>query len=304
MPGLERNMVTLPHRLALHGASPGFAVTVLPASPYRVSYLPAHHLIGFTFERQRGVDAFGGARHRPFDAEPWRLAFTPAGCDVFSASDRGGEYLVLSVAPETFNRLAPGIATGQLQQFTNVADPLFTPLATALRRAIMLGPATPPLTIETLAAAAVERVSALLDAGTHRAQPERRMPFRRLKRILDHFEARLAEDIRLADLAGDVGLSEAYLARTFRAVTGITLHTALLERRIARARSLIEAALRRGARASLAEVAAASGFSSHAHMTTAFRRVLGVTPSEWMRMTVSRLPLRPDDRSTATGHCS
>lgn len=293
-------MATLPHRSALHGEGPGFALTVLPASPYEVSYLPAHHVIGFTFERQRGVDAFGGTRRRPFDAEPWRLAFTPAGCDVFSASDRGGEYLVLSVAPKTFARLAPGIATGRLRQFTNMADPLFTPLATGLRRATALGAAAPPLAMETLVATAVERVSVLLGADTHRARSERRMTSRRLNRILDHFEARLAEDIRLADLASDCGLSESYLARAFRAATGTTLHAALVERRIARARSLIEAASRRGAPASLAEVAATTGFSSHAHMTTAFRRVLGITPSEWMRMFVSPSRHGPTDHSTAS----
>jgi AraC family transcriptional regulator len=300
MSGRKRNTATVPHRSALRSEGPGFAVTVLPAAPYEVSYVPAHHVIGFTFERQRGVDAFGGARRRPFDAEPWRLAFTPAGCDVFSTSDRGGEYLVLSVAPETFARLAPGIATGRLQQFTNVADPLFTPLAIGLRRATMLGAPTPALAMETLAFAAVERVSLLLDAGTRRAKPERRMTSRRLKRILDHFEARLAEDIRLADLASNSGLSESYLARTFRAATGTTLHAALVERRIARARSLIEAASCRGVPASLAEVAAATGFSSHAHMTTAFRRVLGITPSEWMRAFVSPSPLGPTDHSAAS----
>jgi AraC family transcriptional regulator len=287
MLGAERDTVTLPHRPILHSEGPGYAVTVLPASRYNVSYVPAHHVIGFAFERQRGVDAFGGARRRPFDAEPWRVAFTPAGCDVFSASDRGGEYLVLSVAPETFARLAPGIETGELQQFTNAADPLFTPLAAGLRRAIMLGAASPPLAMETLVAAAVERVSALLDASTQRALAVRRMTSRRLKRIIDHFEARLTENIRLADLASDSGLSECYLARTFRAATGTTLHAALVERRIARARLLIEAASRRGADVSLAEVAATTGFSSHSHMTTAFRRVLGITPSEWMRMSVS-----------------
>ena len=283
----ERSTATLPHRSALHSEGPGFAVTVLPAAPYQVSYVPAHHVIGFTFERQRGADAFGGARRRPFDAEPWRLAFTPAGCDVFSTSDRGGEYLVLSVAPETFTGLAPGIVTGRLRQFTNVADPPFTLLANGLRRAAVLGAATPPLAMEILAAAAVERISVLLDTGTRRVRPERRLTSRRLKRILDHFESRLAEDIRLADLACDCGLSESYLARTFHAATGTTLHAALIERRIARARSVIEAASHRGVPACLAEVAAATGFSSHAHMTTAFRRVLGVTPSQWMRMFVS-----------------
>ncbi len=287
--------VTAPHRSALHCEGPGFAVTVLPAAPYQVSYVPDRHVIGFTFERQRGVDAFGGARRRPFDAEPWRLAFTPAGCDVFSASDKGGEYLVLSLAPEIFARLASGIETGQLKRFSNAADPL----ATGLRRIAMLGAAAPSLAMETVVAAAAERVSALLNPGTQKARAECRLTSRRLNRILNYFEARLAEDIRLADLASDTGLSECYLARTFRAATGMTLHAALMERRIARARSLIEATSRRGTRPSLATIAAACGFSSHAHMTTIFRRVLGVTPSEWTRMFVGTSAPGPSNHSTA-----
>ena len=295
----DRNTATIPRCPALHHEGPGFAVTVLPASPYEVSYMPAHHVIGFTFEGQRGVDAFGGSRRRLFDAEPWRIAFTPAGCDVFSASDRGGEYLMLRVVPETFACLAPEIASGSLSQFTNAADPLFTRFAIGLRRATMLGAAGSPLAIEILAAFAVQRVTVLLDSGKARARPKRRMTSRRLKRILDYFDARLAEQIHLADLASDIGLSECYLARTFQAATGTTLHAALMERRIARARLLMEGALRRGARANLADVAAATGFSSHAHMTTAFGRVLGITPSEWMRTIVSRSPPEPTDHSPA-----
>ena len=292
MSGPQGNTAILPSHSAVHHG-PDFAITVLPASPYEASYVPAHHVIGFTFEGQRGIDAFGGARRRLFDAEPWRVAFTPAGCDVFSASERGGEYLMLRVAPETFARLAPRISCGQLAQFTNVADPLFTPSAVGLRRAAMRGATSPHLAIETLVAVAIERVSALLEgrapgSKTVAARSEHRMTSRRLKRILDHFEARLAEQIHLADLARDVGLSEAYLARTFRAATGMTLHAALMERRIARARLLIEAALRRGRPASLADIAVATGFSSHAHMTTAFRRVLGITPSEWMQIMAGR----------------
>jgi AraC family transcriptional regulator len=298
MLGRDRNTPTLPHRSALHHEGPGFTVAVLPASPYEVSYSPACHVIGFTFEGQRGIDAFGGSRRRLFEAEPWRLAFTPAGCDVFSASDKGGEYLVLTVAPGAFARLAPVNARARLAQFTNMADPLFTSLAIGLRRTAMLCAAIGPLATETLVAAAVERVSVLLDGSTPKTTPQRRLTSWRLKRILDHFEARLAEEVHLTDLASEVGLSESYLARTFRAATGTTLHAALMERRIARARLLIEAAARRGVPASLADIAAATGFSSHAHMTTAFRRVLGITPSEWVRMMVRRSPFEPADHST------
>src|SRR5262249_33577731 len=200
----DRNTATLPHRSAPHHEGRGIAVKVLRASPYEVSYSPAHHVIGFTFEGQRGTDAFGGSRRRLFEAEPWRLAFTPAGCDVFSTSDRGGEYLVLTLAPEILARLAPGNASAPLAQFTHVADPPFTPLAVGLRRAAMLCAAAQPLVIETLAAAAVERVLMLLDTSTPKTTPERRMTSWRLKRILDYFEARLSEEIHLADLATEV----------------------------------------------------------------------------------------------------
>lgn len=292
MSEIERNTATIPRCSAPHRAGKGFDITVLPASRYEVNYLPTQHVIGFTFEPQRGLDAFGGSRRRIFDAEPWRIAFTPAGCDVFSSSDRGGEYLTLSVEPETFARFAPEVASGSLRQFTNVADPPFTRFALGLRRATMIAAAISPLAIEVLAAAAVQRVSVLLNGGKPMAKPRGRMTSRRLKRILDYFEARLAGEIHLADLAAEVGLSESYLARTFEAATGTTLHAALMDRRIARARLLIEAALRRGVRANLADVAAATGFSSHAHMTTAFRRVLGVTPSEWQRVIASPSPLK------------
>ena len=290
MSEMEFSPMRIPSCTALHHVERGFAVTVLPASPYEVSYVPAQHVIGFTFEAQHGVDAFGGARRRSFDAEPWRLAFTPAGCDVFSASDRGGEYLMLRVEPETFARLAPEIVQGSLAQFTNLVDPLFTRIAIGLRRATILGAASSPLAIEALAAATVQRISVLPDNSKSRATFERRLTSRRLKQILDYFEARLAEEIHLADLADVVGLSQCYIARAFRAATGTTLHAALMERRIARARLLIGATLRRGSRVNLAHIAAATGFSSHAHMTTAFRRVLGATPSEWIRITVGRLP--------------
>lgn len=285
---IKRNAATVPRCPAPHYVGTGFGLTVLPASPYEVSFVPAQHVIGFTFEGQRGVDAFGSSRRRLFDAEPWRLAFTPAGCDVFSASDRGGEYLTLGVEPETFARLASDVGSGSPAQFTNVADPLFTRFAIDLRRLTMVGAASSTLAIEVLTAAAVQRVSLLLNGGKPRAKLERRMTSRRLKLIIDYFEARLAEEIHLADLADYIGLSESYLARTFEAATGTTLHAALMDRRIARARLLIGVALRRGVRANLADVAAATGFSSHAHMTTAFGRILGVTPSEWIQMAVSR----------------
>jgi AraC family transcriptional regulator len=278
------NTAVAPHRSALLRRDiAGFTVTLLPALPYEVTYVSDHHIIGFTFERQEGVDAFAADRRRPFRADPWRLAFTPAGCQVYSASKRGGEYLILSVAPETFARLAPRYERGRLPQFTNVSDAWFTPLGMALRRIACSSEVIDGLHFEALAAAAVERLAAQIDGSTAVTDIASGITPRRMKRILDYLDAYLDTNVRLADLARHIGLSDAYLARAFRAATGTTLHAALVERRIARARWLMNRAGHRRDM-SLAAVAAESGFSSHAHMATAFRRVLGTTPSHWAKV--------------------
>jgi AraC family transcriptional regulator len=272
----------LPHRSApIRLDSEGFTVAVLPARPYDVTYISDHHIMGFTFERQTGVGAFASDRSRPFQADPWRLAFTPAGCEVSSTSRRGGEYLVLSIAPEVLAQLAPWIDQGRLPQFTNVEDAPFTPLGIALRRAACCRVAGDGLSIWPLVAAAVERLAVRIKNRAAPAGIARSMTQRRVKRILEYLDAHLDGNVRVIDFARQVNLSEAYLARAFKAATGTTLHAVLMDRRIAHARALIADTRRYQPNMRLADIAAQSGFSSHAHMTTAFRRVLGITPAEW-----------------------
>jgi AraC family transcriptional regulator len=112
----------------------------------------------------------------------------------------------------------------------------------------------------------------------------RAMTVRRMSRVLDYMDAHFDEEVRLAELARQVGLSGAYLARAFRAATGTTLHAALIDRRLARARRLIRDANGNRTGGNLAAIAAAAGFSSHAHMVATFQRVLGTTPTGWARM--------------------
>ncbi len=95
------------------------------------------------------------------------------------------------------------------------------------------------------------------------------------KRALDFIEAHLDCTIRLRDLAAVAGLSEFHFQRGFSASCGASPHDWILRRRIDRAKALIAAG------EPLAEVAAASGFSSQSHLTRAFRAALGVTPGKW-----------------------
>jgi len=75
----------------------------------------------------------------------------------------------------------------------------------------------------------------------------------------------------LADL---VGLSPGYLSRTFREHTGSTITQYLMILRVIHALQLLP-----DYKGNLASLAYESGFSSHAHMSTSFLRLIGVTPS-------------------------
>ena len=79
---------------------------------------------------------------------------------------------------------------------------------------------------------------------------------------------------RLADLAALLGVSPYHLARGFRAVTGWSVHGYRTSLRLRAAMdALIDPA------ADLAALARDTGFANHSHLTSAFHRSFGLTPS-------------------------
>jgi len=85
---------------------------------------------------------------------------------------------------------------------------------------------------------------------------------------------RIAEPVRLAEIAAAVNYSPYHLARLFRAHTGMSMHGYLKQLRL---RESLDAAV--DGRPSLAELANAYGFASHSHYTQTFRQVFGVPPT-------------------------
>ncbi len=106
-----------------------------------------------------------------------------------------------------------------------------------------------------------------------------------LDRAMEFVEDNLASPLGLEEMAEAVGLSAYHFARGFKAALGQSPHQFTLERRVARARLALEQT-----DASLAEIALDTGFSDQSHMTTMFRKILGVTPGQ----------IRRDARANAT----
>ena len=82
--------------------------------------------------------------------------------------------------------------------------------------------------------------------------------------------------LSIPELAQQVGCSRRKLEIDFKAKTGHTLHEAIYEAKVARAKALIS-----DTSLPLAEIAERCGFCSASHMTTAFNRILKAPPSDF-----------------------
>jgi AraC family transcriptional regulator len=241
---------------------------LLPRHAYCASYTAETPVVGFAFESQSGVHAFASDRRIDFHARANGLAFVPRGCGVYSRSDVGGEYLRIT--------LRPSREEWRSNRFSDVIDPTAIDAAHGLRRALLAR--EDALDCERWVLILQQRTAAILQAPPGRRASDRWMTPQRLRLVEDLIEARLDTRLTVQDIADSLGLSAGFFCRAFQAAIGQSPHDHIIDRRVARARTLLaDAAL------DLSAIALASGFASHAHMTATFRKRLGVAPRELRR---------------------
>jgi len=97
-----------------------------------------------------------------------------------------------------------------------------------------------------------------------------------LRRVVEYLDAHLPKRVDLAHLADLAGLSQSHFSRAFKASTGIAPYRWQLDARIRRAQALLM-----DTRASLDEVAEATGFADAVHFGRTFRKLTGATPAAW-----------------------
>mgnify|MGYP003575091309 FL=1 len=95
-----------------------------------------------------------------------------------------------------------------------------------------------------------------------------------IKKLTSYIQENLASNLSIAELAGTVHLSPFHFGRIFKASLNMTPHRFILERRLLAAQRLLESSQ------SIDEIAYATGFASQGHLSTAFRRRFGVSPTQ------------------------
>jgi AraC family transcriptional regulator len=113
----------------------------------------------------------------------------------------------------------------------------------------------------------------------HRTTPWDAVDAPALKRVFHFIDANIDKALSLADMALASGLSVDRFRREFKAATQMSPHQYVIRKRVDRARELLSSS--RNPR--LADIALACGFADQSHLSTTFRRVLGISPARFAR---------------------
>lgn len=248
-------------------------VELLPRQPYETRYVPCRGSIGFAFETQQGKHAFASDRSMPFTTRANSLAYVPAGCEVMSCSPMGGEYLIVSgpSLPDHAQRLNGAVSLQAVESAHHV-------------RACLLAHEVDELILEEAIEGLVCATCSLIPSKAGACSSGNWMTPYRLNLVEDYIETHFKDPTSVTDLALMLGLSTGFFIRAFKAALGRSPHGYIIDRRLAHARrQLVEGKL------PIAHIALNCGFSSQAHMTSVFRKRLGITPLQFLKTDDARL---------------
>ena len=103
------------------------------------------------------------------------------------------------------------------------------------------------------------------------------LPLYRLRKVEDFMQSHLAENISLAMLSAELGMSQFYFCRLFKQTTGTTPHQYLIKLRLERAKHLLK-----HTKLTINEVADECGFANPSHLPGTFDGILGYLPSNFV----------------------
>jgi AraC family transcriptional regulator len=102
------------------------------------------------------------------------------------------------------------------------------------------------------------------------------LPQRQLVQVLEYLDAHLHQDIKLADLAALLDISQFHFSHLFKQAIGTSPYQYLIQQRVERAKQLLKRTDQ-----SIMDIALECGFNSHSHLSKQFRQFTGMTPKAY-----------------------
>lgn len=249
--------------------------------PYALNMTTTADIVTLKLGPTQGVKAWNTDKITPIEVTPGHAFMFPKGSTIYSHAEVTSSFPILEISKSFREDVAAEFGIDSAPKFDriyeNVASPVFMPLAQSIR-GFLFGEAF-------LGQMAADAIGVLVLTEVMRSvsnwdaeEAIRGLDPNRLKLALNYIDDELSSDLSTNELAALTGISVFHFTRAFKEATGTSPHQYVLERRLKKARNLLESTMD-----SLAEIAYEVGFSSQAHMTTVFRKRLGTTPGRYRK---------------------
>ncbi len=259
----------------------GFWFELFPPADFEIAYKISEYCVFSTYARAVVSTSIndGPVNRVPFTAGS--AFFAPPSTLVRARMETPVEFLVVTAPPDIAEPIFERAAHGRIlapEPILNFADPGFSALQLEVRRSLLGDPLIEPAYLASLGQSMLSRVGCFIATADARTGAKETLPPGLLKRLVKQIEADLGERITVEDLARSAGLSRSHFSRAFQAATGHPPQDFIIVRRLCRARDLLAETDR-----PIADIAAETGFTSHAHLSTLFKKRLGVSPAAYRK---------------------
>lgn len=247
------------------------------------THYPDHHTICISLA-PRPVQFFqvkGGKTHTALYRKG-DISITPAEMQFFARWKEEDQYLQIRIASQFIHQVAKETVDRVPDQLEfvpefRICDRHLESIAMMLLTELQQEHSGTKLYIESLSnVLAVHLLRQYAATKPQLPVYEGGLPQRQLLQVLSYIHEYLHQDIKLADLAALLGMSQFHFSHVFKQSIGIAPYQYLLQQRIERAKQLLNESNR-----SIMEIALMCGFNSHSHLSKQFRQVTGMTPTAY-----------------------
>ena len=230
-----------------------------------------------------GLEWWCEGEHGVEATRPGSLVLLDAGTRDRLRWDGSSERLILSITPEFMAQMAEELGSANSVEFENrwaLQDPALQHVILEMGReasadwplgglyADLLGTSLTTLLLRRHAASPLQ--PPLLKGG---------LSFTQLRHVLEFITANIHTDLRLAQMADELGMTPFHFARLFRNSLGTSPYQYVLEQRMRSSQQLLK-----GTKNSVQAIAGLTGWNSPANFVRAFRQRYGVTPQAWRKL--------------------
>ena len=230
------------------------------------------------------TDRYIGGSFKQEEVVRGNCLIVPANTSQYAEPNKEGGALTIAIDPKAFARTIYEVVdpdTIELLPLFSTPDPFMHQIGIALKSTLMKQSNTSRLYAETLVNTLT--IHLLENHCTTRTSLGEcvagQLPQYKLQKVIDYINAYLDRDLSLKELSSLVQMSPHYFSELFKGSTGTTPHQYVIQCRIDRAKKLISQN-----KLSLAQIATLVGFADQSHLHRHFKRVVGVTPKTWSRL--------------------